>query len=490
MTRLVQRHFVLGVRVASEHTVDIDVVLVVEETVIDIASRDLALDEGHVRSRKQRAEGRHQNRRDGHGFPGQHGQDERRGQRGSRDGHVHGRGRAQHHDLQGDGFRQNKVEQPPKGGPGAHERKDVSTTKPTRNGKRNRNQLETAHQKDLEGAVHFESDEPRRGPDVWQVLGRSHGRNDLDFFLAPKGGVGNEQADDHDKDDPQPGPVHGPGIVQQVQFPKERHVLPVKGRKKVGQQGPVQSQKRPQHDLQRLALQNPRVGERGKVPDGPDGLPQQAPKDHETDLAAKDALHQVLKVLDAEPGTDLQRKQGPAQRDPEKGRQGPGHPHKGVLPHHVGGRLPKDAPGHKAAERAADGHQRGLRSQRSAAQYGEHGGKDHRRDVVHGDVGLAVDPGYGVGQIARLAHEHHRQTHQRAHGNAHQRDPRPVVVFRPPGGRDHVRFGQRFPQVLQTEKENRVVQVAGDPADDSNDNGQDDGLGDGSLRQRLGVLEK
>ena len=45
-TRLVQRHFVLGVRVTGEYTVDIDVVLVVEEAVIDVASRDLALDEG------------------------------------------------------------------------------------------------------------------------------------------------------------------------------------------------------------------------------------------------------------------------------------------------------------------------------------------------------------------------------------------------------------------------------------------------------------
>ena len=108
--------------------------------------------------------------------------------------------------------------------------------------------------------------------------------------------------------------------------------------------------------------------------------------------------------------------------------------------------------------------------------------------MVHGNVGLGVDPGDRVGQIPGLAHVDDRQSHQADQGKRAQRDPHPVVFGRPVF--DDVLLGEDIPDVVQPEIQGRVVQVAGDAADDPYDGRQDDRLGDGTLRQGLGVVEK
>ena len=139
----------------------------------------------------------------------------------------------------------------------------------------------------------------------------------------------------------------------------------MEGRKKVGYEGPVQPDEGTQQDVLGIAFRDCRAGQRGQVPNVLDGQALHAPEDHETDLAAEYALDEVLEVLDPEARADLESKKASTEGDTEKGRQGPGHAHEGVLPNYVGRRLPEHPAGDVAAQGTTDRYQRGLRSQRS-----------------------------------------------------------------------------------------------------------------------------
>lgn len=138
-----------------------------EETVIDITSCDLTLYERHIGCCEEGNDRGHQEWRHGHRFTGKEGHNQRRCEGGSRDSNVHRRRRAQDRQLQGDGFRQEKIQESSKGGTRTDEWENVASAKATCNREGDSNEFGASHNEDFEGGIHFEPDQPRGWPDVW-----------------------------------------------------------------------------------------------------------------------------------------------------------------------------------------------------------------------------------------------------------------------------------------------------------------------------------
>ena len=133
--------------------------------------------------------------------------------------------------------------------------------------------------------------------------------------------------------------------------------------KEIGQEGSVQSDERPNEYLDRLAFRESRAHSGGQVPDRLDGQSRKASKDHETNFSTKDALDEMLKVLDAKAGTHLEGKETSTERDTKEGGEGTGHSHECVFPNNVGRGLAKDPTRDKTTESTTNCDKRCFRSQ-------------------------------------------------------------------------------------------------------------------------------
>lgn len=127
----------------------------------------------------------------------------------------------------------------------------------------------------------------------------------------------------------------------------------------------------------------------------------------------------------------------------------------------------------------ANGDERRLGAEGSAANDGDLRGGDHGGCVFHGYVAVFMDAFDGVGEVAGEAEHLDRVADEEGAHEADDGDPEPVVRRLPAGGFDDV-FGDGLPQEFEEILEDHVVAVGGHAAEDADDGRDDDGDGYGT----------